>query len=305
MLRLTGALAILSITSWSCVAAEERTPAIIGYLPDYRIDTINPAVGKLATDVIFFSLEPTNEGGLSPERLTEKQKQVLGEIRKQGARLHFSLGGWGRSDAFATIAADEKLREKFTAAISRFAEEGEFAGVDVDWEFPRGEKQIADFARLIHDLKLTLAAKGRMLSVAVACSQPLPQSIVDDVDRIHLMAYDAGKLHSTYELAEIEVDKALARGIPTSKLCLGVPFYGRMTGSQRGSKTYSELVRAHHPSPDVDEVETFYFNGIHTIQKKSRLALDRKLGGIMIWELGQDSTDETSLLRSIRAVINQ
>jgi GH18 family chitinase len=280
-----------------------RSPRIIGYLPEYRIEKFDPAVGKLVTDVIFFSLSPTPDGGLSPEHLTDVQRRVLQALRKHGARLHFSLGGWGKSDGFATVAADNGLRAKFVARVLKFADEADFSGVDVDWEFPRGEQQIADFARLMHDLKVSLAMRQRTLSVAVACSQELPKTVIDDVDCVHLMAYDAGKQHSTREWCAEQVGVALERGIPESKLCLGIPFYGRSVDGPQVARSYAKLVQTHHPSPDKDQVGGFYFNGIHTVERKTQLALDRNLAGVMLWELGQDTNDEHSLLRAIHQTV--
>lgn len=54
------------------------------------------------------------------------------------------------------------------------------------------------------------------------------------------------------------------------------------------------------PQPDADEAGGWYFNGIGTMRAKTRFAQTRKLRGVMLWELGQDSADETSLLRAVR-----
>jgi len=55
----------------------------------------------------------------------------------------------------------------------------------------------------------------------------------------------------------------------------------------------------YNPSPSIDEVEGIFFNGIETIQRKVCLAIREKIAGVMIWELAQDTTDETSLLLAI------
>jgi hypothetical protein len=44
------------------------------------------------------------------------------------------------------------------------------------------------------------------------------------------------------------------------------------------------------------------YNGIATIKQKTSLAL-QQAGGIMIWELSQDTRDATSLLKAINDVI--
>ena len=62
---------------------------------------------------------------------------------------------------------------------------------------------------------------------------------------------------------------------------------------------YSEIMTRYHPLPATDEVDNIYFNGIGTTQQKTCLAKTEGLGGVMVWELGQDSQDDTSLLRAI------
>ena len=76
--------------------------------------------------------------------------------------------------------------------------------------------------------------------------------------------------------------------LPPHLVTLGLPFYGRhvKTGDW---KSYEDLVQMHAPlEPDVDEAGGYYFNGPHLIQRKTRLAIELGLGGVMIWEVGQD-----------------
>ena len=90
-------------------------------------------------------------------------------------------------------------------------------------------------------------------------------------------------------------------------MTLGLPFYGRDSRSGDWT-TYEDLVQRHAPlAPSVDEVPapppdgggrgrggkkatatTIGFNGVATITEKTRRAARAKLGGVMIWEVGQD-----------------
>jgi GH18 family chitinase len=45
-------------------------------------------------------------------------------------------------------------------------------------------------------------------------------------------------------------------------------------------------------------VDGIYFNGIDTVQKKVCYVRQNGFGGVMIWELGQDTADDSSLLRA-------
>ena len=60
-----------------------------------------------------------------------------------------------------------------------------------------------------------------------------------------------------------------------------------------------------HPEVGVrgggDEVAGYYFNGPDTIRKKVQAAKMMGVGGVMIWEVGQDfhPDDERSLLKAV------
>ena len=64
-------------------------------------------------------------------------------------------------------------------------------------------------------------------------------------------------------------------------------------------------MKNHAPHPAVNEVEDIYFNGIQSVQRKTRYTYKNNFGGVMIWELGQDTVDETSLLRAIYESVNE
>ena len=67
--------------------------------------------------------------------------------------------------------------------------------------------------------------------------------------------------------------------------------------------TYAEIVRKYKPAPEVDEAGDVYFNGIETIRQKTRYAREKGLGGVMVWELGQDADGKASLLGAVREIV--
>lgn len=108
------------------------------------------------------------------------------------------------------------------------------------------------------------------------------------VDLLLMMAYHQPGRHSTHRFASQAVARAVAQ-LPAEKLALGIPFYARhmQTGEW---KTYTELLRSHGDtlSARTDEVEQWYFNGVTTVERKTKDAIAAHLGGVMVWELGQD-----------------
>ena len=89
-------------------------------------------------------------------------------------------------------------------------------------------------------------------------------------------------------------------GINPSKLTLGVPFYGYdfQNSTTVKSFTYGSMVDSDVSNSEKDNVGNKYYNGRPTIANKVKLA-SQNLSGIMIWELGQDSFSEYSLLETI------
>ena len=68
---------------------------------------------------------------------------------------------------------------------------------------------------------------------------------------------------------------------------------------------YTEIVAQFNPQPNVDQVGQMYFNGPDTVRQKVKLAVNSKLGGVMVWELGQDANGQQSLLRVIQKACSQ
>ena len=68
-------------------------------------------------------------------------------------------------------------------------------------------------------------------------------------------------------------------------------------------QTYRSLVAADSNNACRDKLADNGYNGIPTIRKKTELALERA-GGIMNWELSQDSNTQNSLVTAMWEVIN-
>ena len=296
---------------WSCAGGKMKVPSdaeegimsrvlVTGYLPEYRLADFAPAP-KAGFDVlVLFSAEATPGGELNLVRLPpaalERGRQLKAQ---QGCLLLLSVGGWERSAGFPALAADSTARRHFSHGLVAFCQGQGFDGVDLDWEHPKGQAEVENFGLLLGEIAQAFAPHGLQLSSALAPWQDLPDAVYQHLDRIHLMSYDASGRHSTYEAAVRDVERLLGRGVPAAKIWLGVPFYGRKIDDSSAAMTYAEIYAQFHPGPEVDEAGGYYFNGPQTLQRKARFAHERGLGGIMIWELGQDAPGEASLLRAL------
>jgi len=284
---------------------------VVAYLPDYRALTLAPAAPPLnnLTDLIFFSLEPTPSGGLNGARLTSAVTARLQAIKTQSIkrrrplRLWVALGGWERSAGFAPVATDPAKRPLFVRALTLFCLRHGFDGADFDWEHPANAAEEAGYAALLAETHRAFAPHALRLSVTMAPWQKISPVAIAAVDAVNLMAYDHPARHSTFAQAQADVAGFLGQGVPPQKLCLGLPFYGRAIAHPDTALAYADIARRYHPAPGVDEVNGMYFNGPVTIQQKTRYALARHLGGVMVWELGQDAPGDGSLLKAIHRVV--
>ncbi len=273
--------------------------AIAAYLPEYRMSGLSIEKIQGATELIYFGIEPTQDGRLSAESIpVEHLKQLRNYQEKEDVRILLTVGGWGRSEHFPTVAGQSDLREVWIKSLKQFCIEHGFSGVDYDWEHPKNAKEIEGFGRLVEATRKQFDSQGLTVSVAQAAWQDLGQVVYENVHHIHLMAYDHGFPHATLEKTFEDVNRVLDFGCPPEKLILGIPFYGR--DKDRNARTYVDLISKRAFDPSLDLVDGFAFNSIQTVQLKVHFAKEKKLGGVMVWEVGQDSEDpERSLWKAL------
>jgi chitinase len=82
---------------------------------------------------------------------------------------------------------------------------------------------------------------------------------------------------------------------------MGVPFYGDP------NMPYYKIVQADPSAAQTDSFDyygtTYHYNGIPTIQAKTRIALE-KAGGMMFWALDHDAQGELSLVNAIYETVH-
>jgi GH18 family chitinase len=288
----------------ACMAMAPSKPVLAGYLPAWRMDRYDLARLEPLTDVLYFSIQPTEDGRLD---LKDIDLNDLPKLRKAQLRYGFRLliccGGWERSAAFMTVASSPERRSRFVAEVDLFLARHELDGIDLDWEHPKNPTEAKAYGELIRDLRKTLAPKKRIVTAAIASWQAMTSEAVANLDRVHLMSYDHPKRHATMELAQSDVAKLRAMGFPNDKIVLGLPFYGRSLRDSNDAKSYAEIRTLFKPEAKMDEAGDYYFNGPAMVEAKAKYAKREGLGGLMIWEVSQDATGTDSLLEKMRKAL--
>lgn len=278
---------------------------VIGYFPDYWQSPISDVHFNLLTRVVFFSIYPNSDGSLNTSEIDlSRQTAFVAAAHAGQANVSICIGGWELSDNFSAVAADSALRSNFVDAATQYCLNHNFDGIVLDWEPVSTEADRSHYTLLIQELKAALSVHDRMLSVAVfGRGSEFDASAVNAIDRLHIMAYDMGTPHSTYEAAVAAVDHWEAFGFPRAKIILGLPFYGR--DATFSYNPYDEIVAQYQPGSEIDEVNGIHFNGVDTIQKKTRFMIEQNGTGVMAWELTEDTHDASSLLGAIGDAVHR
>jgi chitinase len=286
----------------------------------------------------------------------------LRALKAQNLKLKVivSVGGW-LADGFSDAAFTDSSRHTFARSAVALLREYALDGVDLDWEYPgqgvagikyRDEDK-RNFTLLLKTLREELdaesKARGRagrdpyVLTIAAADREYFDHVEMSKLhvylDWINVMAYDffnsltsttghqAGLYRSEFASAtdrngDAAVKQYLAAGVPSEKIVLGVPFYGRgFTGvtsrnngvnqpyeRYEGDHSYDELVgkfigkqgfvrqwddRAQAPYLWNSASRTFIsYDDPQSIAIKACYVQEKHLGGMMFWDLGSDRNDE-------------
>lgn len=193
------------------------------------INVINLSFGNIASD------GTVSVGGLNSETILQE--------RKYGIRVCFSVQN---KEGFKTWTATPDKREKLAQSFLDTCEKYHFDGVDIDWEYPEGAAEVAnyvDFMKILYN-KFKKANSNYLVTSAMYGGNGVPKYNAGEsykyMDYIHLMTYDLNApdlsthltgLSSGYA-SSTSVESTIASytgaGIPKEKLVIGGAFYGKV-----------------------------------------------------------------------------
>lgn len=282
---------------------------VIAYVTDAAVPAAI-SYDKL-THINYAFLIPNEDGTFAPILNQYMVGELIKQAHENGVKVLVSVGGWGWDAQFEKMAADPSLRALFVQNLKKVMAQYQFDGADIDWEYPDEGTSSQNFLALMGELRTALP-KGTLLTAAVVAlgqhAAGIPDEAISLMDFVNIMAYDnnAGDGHSSLAFAEEALDYWLKRGVPPEKAVLGLPFYGRGVDAWTSETSYAKIVKADPAAAQADTANTnglvYSYNGIPTIQAKTRLALE-KVGGVMFWTLESDAPGDLSLLNAIHEVV--
>jgi GH18 family chitinase len=257
------------------------------------------------THINYSFLTPKGDGTFNPLLNTRLLKIIVQKAHTQGGKVLISVGGWGWDSQFEELAAQAASRTAFVQNLKAFVDENQLDGADIDWEYPDPGQSSQNFLALITELRT--AMPDQLLTAAVVAygdehGLGIPIETFDLLDFINIMTYD-GHDHGTMDQFNKGIEYWSSRGLSQEKMVIGVPFYSRPDGIP-----YTKLIKQDPAAAQVDSFEYTgkiqYYNGIPTIEKKTKIAL-QKTGGIMFWALDHDAQGDLSLLNAIYQTVHQ
>lgn len=294
---------------------------VVGYFPSWSGNKLDRIQFDIVTHINYAFAIPTPDGSLLPLENPDLARTLIAQAHANNVKVLLAVGGWEYNgtpleNTFVQATNTDAKIQKFANAIMDMVREYGFDGVDMDWEHPRhGEPSQYQYEKLMLTLSNMCKSENKLLTSAVLSgvspdgiiywdSAAHTDAVLNAVDWINVMAYDGGdgERHSSYDFA---VNCGLywrdTRNMPPEKVVLGVPFYGRPSWA-----SYDQILQA---NPEAYKTDTSmingmlaHYNGIPTIKAKTSWA-KQNVGGIMIWELSQDTSDRSkSLLSAIGEV---
>lgn len=325
--RLIGlmiALLVFGLTTTAAAATEESTPfRIVGYyseaLFDEPVDRLQ--MDKL-THIMYAFLIPNSDGTVLPVEKPEQLKEMVEKAHTSGVQVFISVGGWSYNNEplaprFEVIADNSESRGVFIENILAVVDEYDLDGVELDWEYPEmtsGQK----YEDLVVEMAAALAQEDKELTAALngawsntegpEVSKLVTDKCLEAFSFINVMSYDINNdHHSPLWFAEPSIGYYTEnRKVPQDKVVLGMPLYARPSWLQYRQLVEIDPAYAYQdfvPAGKASGLDSYY-NGLNTLREKTALAY-RKAGGVMLFDINEDTTDQYSVLNMIEEVIRE
>lgn len=294
-----GATKKVEAASWDAETAGRR---VVGYFPSYRIGTLNSIDFSAMTHCNLSFMTYAN-GTLTSGFSSGDVQNIVSKCHANNCKALIAIGGWNgiSNDGMFSTAAK---RTSFVDQAMNYVETYNLDGVDLDIELTDADIW-NNFEALASELAGRLHAKGKILTMAVSTwfTDGIPNNAYNYIDFLNLMSYDYNQSgtgdHAPWSQVYDMLNYYQARGVSKDKLVIGVPFYGYASGGV--AKTFAEIVAMNASYAYQDYANGIYYNGINTIKEKTEYS--KSYGGIMTWEVGQDSFGQYSLLNVMKTTM--
>ncbi len=289
-----------------CAApAVAQSPIIMGYLTDESTSFTKKPVTLISPTWYFLSRKKGvvgEENGAQIEAAKENMIRVVPLVQSFNAR---TLHGYIKT---------QEGREKLVLQMVPILLKPGIDGLQLDFEnlYPEDKENFNQFMALLYDVTSSM---DKMLMIALPAKTSADTQyrgfdfsfIGAHANYVVLMAYDENVRHpgpiASMDWVQETLNYAQA-AIPSEKLLLGIPFYGRYWQRGRGGKGLSQqkiekfyTLYARH-EPQASDQGTFFktekgvvwYEDEQHLKAKIDLLLKENLAGMAIWRLGYEKS---------------
>jgi GH18 family chitinase len=215
-----------------------------------------------------------------------------------GVKVLASLGGGGGDQAVIARYKDAGNIPALVASLDAFVAAHDFDGVDIDIE--DGNNLGANYSQFVDQTIATLRPKGKLVTAAVA--QYLQDAMSDDT--LHAYDFINVMIYSSYDDSVNEMGYYTGtKGVPKDRVTLGAAFFGADNNGQEYA--FKDILDADGSAWMKDSAtvngRTVHYTGVASMKKLTEYA--KGFGGIMFWELSEDTTGDHSLYKAIQGSI--
>ena len=303
-------------------------PYVVAYLPSWKMP-YTPDWEKITHLCLAFGIVQP-DGSLNTTEVS-KNTTVIQNARKNKVKVLLSIGGGGSTN-FTQAITDPAKRTRLIAALDQVMKDLDLDGIDVDyeeWEGGEGGASAGDLikraalestyqelrAKIGQDKLITAAVNADWDDQGWGYYNCFNNTMHQYLDFVSLMVYDqtgpwSGSNvgpHSSWDFFEHAANHWLNnRKLPKKKLVMGVPFYGYLFQSADNAEgaeavAYKDIL-AQYPTENPhlsDQIGLLYYDGMLTIERKADYIKSNELGGMMFWEITQDTTDPAKSLLNV------
>lgn len=267
---------------------------------------------------------------------TPRYLRQLLSLRKDNPDLQViaAIGGWGQ-EGFSDAASTPASRYNFARQVNSLIKQYDLDGIDIDWEYPgtsgagiksRPEDK-ENFTLLLTALRDVIGSEKWLSVAGTGTREYINKSaeinkIAPLINHFNLMSYDftagetgeKGKKHQAnlYESqlslpgysVDIMVNNLIEAGMPSEKILMGVPFYGRLgaTTTKSFDQLRKDFINKNGYTFKFDkEAQASYlvkdnefamsYDDMLSIYIKTQYVIDNCLGGIFSWMAPYDKAN--------------
>jgi chitinase len=279
-------------------ASPAPTTRVVVYLPNYSGSYADWAksidFSKMTHLNLAFALADTSNGwnmGASDSDVAA----IVTAAHAAGVKVIASLGGGGGDQSVISQFENASNVPALVSNLDSFVGTHAFDGVDIDIE--DASHLGSDYATFVAAVVKDLRPKGKLVTAAVA--QYLQDSMGDAT--LHSFDFVNVMIYSSYsDSVSAMTYYASTKKVPANQITLGAGFFG--SDSNGNETAYSAILAADPGAWAYDQTTvngtSVSYTGVASMKKLADYS--KGFGGIMVWELTEDTTDSHSLWKSIQ-----